>query len=306
MKVAVVVNEQGGTVTASGEDLGERLRRLFADAGVDAEIHAVAPQALAESMAKAAAAAGIDALVAAGGDGTVSMGAAAAMQADVPLGILPLGTLNHLARDAGIPAALEGAVAVIAANWPQAIDLAEVNGRIFVNNSAVGLYPMMVRQRDVQQKRFGRSKRLAMVIGSLRALRHFKRHRLTITAAGLREPIVTPLLFVGNNRYQTDLLSLGQREALDRGELCLYAVLARTRGQLIGLALRGLVGQLDQQRDFISLTNVSEAEITSPQAALALSADGETFTSATPLRYRILPKALRLLQPPPESPAPER
>lgn len=299
MRVAVIVNQGGGTAAAAGPSLETRLGDAFAKAGIEAGIDMVAPDRLAECLEQAAAREAIDALVAGGGDGTISLAAAAAVRHRRALGVLPLGTLNHLARDAGIPFDLDGAVGVIAAGRTQAIDVAEVNGHLFVNNSAVGLYPMMVRSRDAQQRLLGRSKRLAMLVGSIRALRHFGRHRLTIKVEGHKQPIETPLLFVGNNRYETSLLTLGQRGALDRGELCLYALLARTRRQLIGLALRGLVGRLDQQHDFISLTGVREAEIAARLPALTVSADGETLRLDTPLRYRILPGALSLLMPEP-------
>jgi diacylglycerol kinase family enzyme len=177
------------------------------------------------------------------------------------------------------------------------VDVAEVNGRIFVNNSAIGLYPKFVRERDAQQRRFGRSKRIAMLFASLRGLRHFSRHRLTIRITGREAPIETSLLFVGNNHYDTSLLALGRRERLDEGALCIYALLARSPLHLLGLALRSLVGQLDQQEDFISLDGVTEAEILSPAALLAVSMDGETQSLPTPLRYRIRPGALPLLVP---------
>ena len=111
--------------------------------------------------------------VAGGGDGTLSCAAGHLAGTGRPLGILPLGTLNHLARDAGIPAGLEEAAAIIAAGHVREIDLAEVNGRVFVNNSSVGLYPDMVRLREAEQERKGRSKRLAMLSASLTTLRSF-------------------------------------------------------------------------------------------------------------------------------------
>ena len=135
-----------------------------------------------------------------------------------------------------------------------------MNGGVFVNNSSVGLYPDMVRLREAQQERIGRGKRLAMLSASLASLRHFRRHRLWISAPGLEAPVRTPLLFVGNNRYQVNLFALGQRERLDEGELCLYAIRARSRAHLFWAGIRGIFGRLDQQRDFVT-AYVTEAEI---------------------------------------------
>ena len=296
MKVRVIVNRHGGTLKASREDAEAPLRDAFAAARVEADIMLTEPDDLPAAFAEAAATPGLDAVVAGGGDGTLSCAAGHLAGTGRPLGILPLGTLNHLARDAGIPADLDEAAAVIAAGHAQEIDLAEVNGRIFVNNSSVGLYPDMVRLREVEQERKGRSKRLAMLSASLTTLRHFRRQRLWISAEGLEAPVRTPLLFIGNNRYEVNLFALGQREALDSGELCLYAVQARSRAGLFWAGIRGLFGRLDQQRDFIT-AYVKEAEVAADRDVMTISADGETVRMETPLRYRIMPKALRLIVP---------
>ena len=295
MKVRVIVNRHGGTRSDGGEQAGKAIGDAFGRLGVEAEVVLNAPDALAKAFAEAAVAPGLDAVVAAGGDGTVGSAAALLAGGSRPLGLIPLGTLNHLARDAGIPFGLEAAAEVVATGSARPIDLAEVNGRVFVNNSAVGLYPDMVRFRDEQETQ-GRSRRMAMLAASLRALRTFRRRRLWISAPGIEAPIRTPLLFVGNNRYQVSLLALGRREALDRGELCLYGVRAHSRAHLIWAGIRGIFGKLDQQRDFVTLY-AGEAEINSDRAALTLSADGETLTLPTPLRYRIRPGALRLIVP---------
>jgi diacylglycerol kinase family enzyme len=210
---------------------------------------------------------------------------------------LSFGTLNHFARDAGLPADLGQAVAAIAGRRIRAVDVAEVNGRIFVNNSSVGLYPLMVREREAQQRRLGRSKRLAMLVASLRALYRFSRRRLTIRAAGDRGPVETPLLFVGNNHYETKLLSLGRRPAIDRASLCLYAPLARNRSHFILLALRSLIGRLDQVRDFVHVDEIEAVEVDAGRPSLIVATDGETQVLETPLLYRIRPRALRLLVP---------
>ena len=301
MRVRAIVNRGGGTVLRSGDEgLAERLKAAFDESGVAADIRLVAADRLSAEFADAATADGLDAVVAGGGDGTISAAAGALAGTGLPLGILPLGTLNHLARDAGIPFALEEAVAVIASGKARPIDVAEVNGRVFVNNSAIGLYPRIVRHREELQERRGRSKRLAMLAASLHTLRRFRGHRLTIDLGGLQAPLETPLLFVGNNRYHTSLLALGRRGALDHGELCLYAPLVRGRLHFLGLGLRGLFG-LARQRDFVSLYGVTEATVHSRRPTLNVSLDGEAVTIATPLRYRIRPGALLLIVPSPDA-----
>lgn len=299
MRVRAILNRGGGSAQ---EDHEARLRAKFEEAGVRAEVRTVDGDRLTEEFREAGEDEALDAVVAGGGDGTVSAAAGALAETDKPLGVLPLGTLNHLARDAGIPTDLDAAVATIAGGHVRRIDVGEVNGRIFVNNSAIGLYPHMVRRRDEEQQRLGRSKRLAMVSASLHALWRFSRHRLTIDLGGVRAPLETPLLFVGNNVYETSLLTLGSRKALDQAELCLYAPLVRGRLRFLGLGLRGVVG-LSRQSDFVSLTGIEALTVHSRRAALNVSLDGETELIATPLRYRIRPAALRLIVPAPRAEA---
>jgi diacylglycerol kinase family enzyme len=297
MRVAIVVNESGGNaIGESRETLPERLSGLFRARGIDAHVQLARPGALAEQF-RSAAAARPDVLVAVGGDGTVSCGADAAVKAGITLGVIPRGTFNHFARDARIPIALEAAVDTISAGRVQAVDVAELNGRVFINNSAIGLYPMMVQDREAQRHRLGRSKRVAMIVACLRAFRHFHRHRLAVRIEGREAPISTPLMFVGNNRYETALLTMGRRARLDEGVLSIRALLVESPLHLLGLALRGLFWGFDQQRDFANLDSAREAVILSLQPALRVSLDGETHLFETPLRYRILPRALHLLVP---------
>lgn len=294
MKVRVVINRGGGSF---GEDKAEKLRPLFEKAGIEAKIVAVDPGELDRHCTEAAKAAGVDALVAAGGDGTISTAAAAVAGTEMKLGVLPLGTLNHFAKDAGIPLDLEEAVAAIAGGGTRQVDVAEVNGRVFINNSAVGLYPELVKSREAQQRRLGRSKKAAMLIASLRAFWRFPRRRLTIRVAGHEGSIVTPLLFVGNNRYKMSLMELGQRDAIDQGELCLYAPLAGGPLHFLSVSLRAVIGREDRQKDFLALGDVREVEIGSPRPSLMVATDGEAQTLETPLRYRIRPGALKMIVP---------
>ena len=297
MRARVILNVAGGTASSQeSKALETRVRDRLLQQGMEAEVKSVEPDGIDRAMAEAASADDVDLVVAGGGDGTISAAAGALAGTGRPLGILPLGTLNHLARDAGIPMDLDAALEVIAAGHSRLIDVAEVNGRVFVNNSSVGLYPRMVRLREVDQERTGHSKRLAMLKASLQTFRSFNTHRFWISSSGSEKPVRTPLLFVGNNRYKVNLFSLGRRETLDGGELCIYAVRAENRAKFLLAALRGLAGRLDQQRDFVTLY-VGEAEISSGRRAMTVSVDGETAHLKAPLHYRIRPRALKLIVP---------
>lgn len=294
MKVRVIINRGGGSF---GEDKAEKLRPLFEKHGIEAKIVAVEPGELGRHCTEAAEASGVDALVAAGGDGTISTAAGAVAGTEMKLGVLPLGTLNHFAKDAGIPLDLEEAVAAIAGGRTRQVDVAEVNGRVFINNSAVGLYPELVKSREAQQRLLGRNKKVAMLVAGVRAFWRFSRRRLTIRLGGHQGTIVTPLLFVGNNRYKMNVLELGEREAIDRGELCLYAPLAGGPFHFLSVSLRAVFGREDRQRDFLAVDGIREVEIDSPRAALNVATDGEAQTLETPLRYSVRPGALKLIVP---------
>jgi diacylglycerol kinase family enzyme len=294
LKVRVIINRGGGSF---GEDSTKKLEPLFAAAGVEAKILVVDPGALDRHCAEVAAEAGVDALVAAGGDGTISTAAAAVAGKEMPLGVLPLGTLNHFAKDAGIPLDLEKAVAAIAGGRTRQVDVAEVNGRIFINNSAVGLYPELVRAREAQQRAFGRSKRLAMLVAGARAFWRFSRRRLTLRIEGREAAFDTPLLFVGNNRYRISLAGLGERDSIDRGELGIYAPLARTPLHFLSISLRAVLGREERQDDFLSIGGVTAVEIDSSRAKIRVATDGEEQLMDTPLRYRIRAGALTLIVP---------
>jgi len=294
LKIRVIMNRGGGSFA---DDAAERLAPLFEARGIDARIVAVDPGDLDRHCGEVAKEAGVDALVAAGGDGTIGTAAAAVAGTDMPLGILPMGTLNHFAKDAGIPLDLEEAVAVVAGGRTRPVDVAEVNGRVFINNSAVGLYPELVREREAQQERLGRSKKFAMVVAALRTMWRFSKHRLTIRIEGREAPIETALLFVGNNRYTMSPFSLGTREAIDRGELCIYAPLAHTAPRFLSVSLRAIFGREREQEDFVTLDGVAAAEIGSRYARLMVATDGEAQRMETPLKYRIRAGALKLLVP---------
>ena len=199
MKILVLINSAAGSVTGS-EDIADRVREAFVRQGGEATV-----RVLAGSDIGAAVQAFVDqktegALAVAGGDGTISAAAGVLAGTEVPFGILPLGTLNHFAKDLALPLDLDGAAGVIAAGHTRQIDVAEVNGRVFVNNSSVGLYPFMVARRNAYQRLRGVGKMLATIPALLQTLRSASWHRLQIAAAGHHLLVRTPCIFVGNNR----------------------------------------------------------------------------------------------------------
>jgi diacylglycerol kinase family enzyme len=172
-----------------------------------------------------------------------------------------------------------------------------MTARVFNNNSAIGLYPLMVVDRDLQRRRLGRSKRLAMLVASLRTLWRFGHRRLTLTINEERKARVdTPLLFVGNNDYRIDLGAPGKRERLDAGELCVMVMRKKTRRGMIAASIRALFDR-SHPDDMVRIDGVERLRVASQRSQLAVSLDGEVVRAEPPLEYRIRRQALRVIAP---------
>ena len=291
MRVIVITNPGAGAKSDSHDEL----RDVLGSVGVEAQVRQAHGRELVDA-ARDAAKAGVDAVVAAGGDGTVSAVAEALADSDTPLGILPTGTLNHFARDLQIPTALAAAARVIADGNVRRVDLGMCNGRTFINNSSIGIYPHIVGQRDSQRQRLGRGKWVAMLVACVSA---FRRHPTVRVRIGIDDQTVlrtTPFVFVGNNRYEMTLTMLGRRTRLDGGELSLYFANRSGRFALLRLALRAIFGRLEQSKDFESLA-VDELWIETPRRALRVALDGEVTRLSPPLHFHVRPGALRVLAP---------
>jgi YegS/Rv2252/BmrU family lipid kinase len=273
----------------------ERLAEIFKEAQIAVEISLAESGAEVTELAQAAARGPFKVIVAAGGDGTVNSVAAAVIDSDKILGVLPLGTLNHFARDLGIPFDLETAAETIIEGHATEVDVAEVNGRVFLNNSSLGLYPLIVREREKRQ-RLGFGKWPAFIWATIQSLR-----RYPLLDVGLRvnDELLhrtTPFVFVGNNEYAMDLFNIGLRNRLDRGELSIYITHGTSRLKLIGLALRAVVGRLRNDKDFLELRS-NEVNIQSAHKRLRVAFDGEIEVMKPPLQYRVRSRALRVIVP---------
>lgn len=295
-RLLVLVNPASGAASRDPDDVAARIGRALAAAGREADVRPVEPAGLAAAVRSARD--GYEAIVIAGGDGSVSTAAGVLAGTGTALGVLPLGTLNHFARDLGMPTDLEAAVAALAGGTIARVDVGEVNGRLFVNNSSVGIYTAIVADRDRQRRERDRRKWLALAIATVRAVRHYRQQRLTIGSGGRRWRGRTSLLFIGNNRYQLEFPYMGARPRLDGGELCLFAILGRG-WRLVRLAFLVLAGTADADREFEHVEGLREVTVMSTSPALTVAVDGEVERMRTPLQYRIRPLDLMVMRPAP-------
>lgn len=293
MKAIVLLNRQ----RPKGAEAA-RVQELFGECGVDARVQEV-PGPEFPAAARQAAASDADVVVAGGGDGTISAGAMALAGGTKPLGILPLGTLNHFAKDVGLPLDLAEAIRVIATGHPRAVDVAQANDRVFINNSSIGLYPRAVAGREALRARSGSPKWLAMGRAAFRTLLHPPVLRVTLRMLDGGVSLMTPLVFIGNNKYETSLLNLGRRVTLDEGQLWVYLARhtgRRSRRAIVRLALRAFAGRLDQSRDFAGF-GLTELLVEDRRRTLEVAFDGEVCQMTPPIQYRIRPGALRVIVP---------
>jgi YegS/Rv2252/BmrU family lipid kinase len=290
----VILNLDAGRGHSAATAMG--LRDAFARHGLEAEVHVAANGDDIRRLAQEALERGPEAIVAAGGDGTVSAVAACLRGTGVAMAVLPVGTLNHFARDLGVPQDVDEAVAAIAAGRRVAVDLGEVNDRTFVNNASLGLYPDIVRDRLRQQRRLGRGKYWAMAWAVVAAVRRSAFLHLRLDVDGRERHFRSPFVFVGNNDYTMEGFSIGTRSSLRDGRLSIYTTQRRSRLGLLGLALRALVGRLRQADDF-AIASARTLRIDSRRRRLLVATDGELVAMETPLAFRVLPGALQVIVP---------
>jgi YegS/Rv2252/BmrU family lipid kinase len=285
-----------GAGPADNARVVERIAEIFKEDQIDVDFSIAKTGGEVAELARAAAREPYKVIVAAGGDGTVNSVASAVIDSDKILGVLPLGTLNHFARDAGIPFDLDAATRTIVAGHTIEVDVAEVNDRIFLNNSSLGLYPMIVREREKHQ-RLGFRKWPAFIWATIKALLRrnpFLDVQLRVNGELLDR--TTPFVFVGNNEYAMDLLNIGSRERLDRGVLSIYITHGTSRWKLISLALRAVIGRLHNDRDFLELRS-NEVKIQTARKRVRVAFDGEVEVMEAPLQYRVRNRALRVIVP---------
>ena len=290
----VIVNATAGTGLPA--DWAKQLQDKFSQSGLQAQVKVVQSGSDIEPTVQAAVKHGAKVVVAGGGDGTVSAVAAVLVGTGVTLGVLPMGTLNHFAKDLAIPLDQAEAIAVIAGNRQVDVDAGEVNGRLFINNSSLGIYPDIVREREKRQHRLGHGKWRALLAASLGAARRYPVVKVHVEVEGKTLVRSTPFVFIGNNEYTMEGFEIGARAALDKGTLSLYLTQRMGRFGLLQLAVMALFKRLQQARDFDMLT-AREFVVRTGHRQLRVATDGEVNLMQTPLHYRVRPGALRVIVP---------
>lgn len=290
----VLLNAAAGAV--AGGEREDAIRELFESRGVHANIRTLEKGEDVVAAGMRAVAERPEVVVAGGGDGTLNAIAQSVVGSGVTFGVLPLGTLNHFAKDLGIPIDVRAAVDTICNGHVRRVDVGRVNGRAFLNNSSLGMYPQLVRRRDKLTQRFGRGKWPAAIWAALTVLRRhpFVQVRLTVDGKSLDRR--TPLVFIANNSYELEGVHLGARRCLDAGHLSIHIVDRTDRIGLITLAIRAVFGALRQANDFETFCAL-RVEVHTRRRNVMVATDGEVSLLESPLIYQVEPQALAVLVP---------
>ncbi len=287
----VIINRRAGSVQTEGQR--ETVENAFREADLKAEIQFVEPEDLDRTLDQV-----LDRrpprLVLGGGDGTLNSGIQRLVGGETALGILPVGTMNHYAKNLGLPVDVAAAAKILARDRQQALDLGSINGRYFLNNALLGIYPHAVARREAHRQRLGMRKFPAMGYAFLGALWKLRTLTLSLETETDRREVRTPFVMVSNNRYVGGVLSGLERDDLQGGQLGIYYTPSPGRGDLFRLGLKILTGRLEQGPGLETMEG-ARVRILNSHHHYRVAIDGEVLKMRLPLELKIHPGVLRVI-----------
>jgi diacylglycerol kinase family enzyme len=291
-----------GSGHGSADESVRDIERILKEAGRQFEILVIDDPRHIDSLAQRAAESAVrenGAVIAAGGDGTINAAARAALPTGRPFGIIPQGTFNYSSRAHGIPLDTVGATQALLNARIRPIQVGSVNGRIFLVNASLGLYPDLLEDRERFKQRFGRRRVVAFYSGLVTLLRNHRQLLLDIESDQGRETVRTPTLFLGNNPLQLEQCGLPEAEDVQRQRLAAVLVRPVSGVTMVWLALRGALGKLgedDRVRNF-AVRRLVVRHARGHSRHLKVAMDGEICRLPLPLEFTVAPQPLRLLVP---------
>ncbi|MDO9358943.1 MAG: diacylglycerol kinase family protein [Polaromonas sp.] len=240
-------------------------------------------------------------VVAAGGDGTINAVAGAVLDSGCAFGVLPQGTFNYFGRTHGIPQDTADAARALLAAQVSPVQVGDVNGRLFLVNASLGLYPQLLEDREAWKQQLGRSRFVAFLSGVATLLQSGKQLRLQIESQGKVVALRTPTLFVGNNQLQLSRVGMddAQVDAVEEGKLTGIVVRPIGTLALFGLLARGLLGRLGDAENIDSFSFRTLTVTPRGARRIKVATDGEITWMKTPLVFRVAARSLLLMVPAP-------
>ncbi len=292
--IAIIFNQRSGILSRL-EELQKNCIELSNEL-YHIEIYEVQEGDNIPEIAKHYIARKFDTIAAAGGDGTVNAVGCALINTQCRLGILPLGTFNHLAKDLGISTDLSLAFRTLTNEGKEIIiDAASCNKTIFFNNSSLGIYPKVVHLREKYQS-WGKLKWTAFFFAVIEVITRLPNIFISFEAGGRKISRRTPFLFVGNNAYKLTGVGLGTRSSLSSGNLSVWLIHSTSFGGMLGL-LRIMLSVIVKEDRELDTFYPQEVIIETVPSRLSVSYDGEVLEADSPFHYKILPQCLRVIVP---------
>ncbi|HEY0292775.1 MAG TPA: diacylglycerol kinase family protein [Hansschlegelia sp.] len=295
MKVALVLNASSGALMGR-TDAAAEIERKLRDAGMD--VGSVLDGDATDILQRMQRARDlpVEAIVTAGGDGTISAAAQVLVGTGVALAPLPLGTMNLLPKDLRIPLDLDAAIVALADGEKAEIDVGDVNGHVFLCNSMLGMPARLAERRERNRRNMGFGGWWRLVAAGLKGLYRYPPMRVGLDLGHGSVTLRSKAVVVANNAYDEGFGQMLTRSRLDRGELTLYAARRLSAWPLVRISAGMALGVWRQDPD-IETHSVRELTVTSRRKLIRIMNDGETMLLPPPLRYRIRPLALTVLRP---------
>ena len=240
------------------------------------------------------------AVVVAGGDGSINTLAQQVLPTGLPFGVLPQGTFNYFARANGIPTDTEDATRALLTAHVRPVQVGMVNDRVFLVNGSMGLYPQVLEDREAFKHRFGRTRPVALMAALFTLLSQHRDWVIKVEIDGQIKTMVTPTLFVGNNALQLEQIGIPEAPMVQADRLVALVVKPQSRLAMLGLLLRGALGQLGEAEQVTSVAFnrlTIEPRLPHKPRKIKVATDGEIAWLTTPLTFRPAPQHLQLLVP---------
>lgn len=299
--LSMIYNEKSGFHANQKDDIYEKLMTIWTSHGFEIQVFDISSEPdiktlMQKIFQRHAQYSDCGVIVAAGGDGTLNAVASQMLKQKIPMGILPLGTFNYVARVLHIPLNILEAANVIATGEPRASHVACINDQIYLNNASFGLYPLFIKKREEYNRRFGRFPLNAYTSGLDVLIRDRKELKLEIEVDGQKYPVKTPLIFFGNNQLQLKELNLKISKCAEVGEIAGVVIAKGDKATLFKTLFQTIRGKLENASDVYSF-GAQKVIVYSKKPKLTVAVDGEIVSMTTPLTLHVEKNALKIMVP---------
>ena len=299
--LSIIYNKKSGFHAVNKDEIYEELVRLLSEYDYEIQSFEIGQESCFDDLMHKALLRhqdqnNIGVVVAAGGDGTLNAVAQCLMQTEIPMGILPLGTFNYVARLLNIPLDVMEAAKVIATGDDRKVHVAQINDHIYLNNASLGLYPLFIQKREYYNQKFGRFPLHAYTSGLDVLIRDRKELKLEIEVDHQIYPVKTPLIFFGNNQLQLAELNLQIAKDAAAGKVAGVVVAKSDKRTLFKILWQLIRGNIDNAPDVYSFA-ADQVTIHSKRTKMTVAVDGEIVTMQPPLNISVQKNALNIRVP---------